>query len=928
MIRRTREKYEVAQEIIQDLGWDNLLSYFRQRLTGAKSLATRNMLVEAYARLAGAEAIPTLVEICQDVSERSDVRAAAIQALGSLEATEAIDTLVGILNVPDSYLRIAAARALSQIRDARAVEPLIKLLYEEQSDVVTAAAEALLSLRAKESGPKLREVLESGRLDPLTEERVRGFVQSIERVSPDQLVPDAPYFIDREAELEALCRALEDEPTAVVSVVGMPGVGKTALAARVAKLVDADHKLWLRCTHWRDASDLFRELARQMAAVGETALLDYHKFDPRELRSWLRLALSRRRYLLVFDDFDIVAHDPEMHTFLRGIAYQPNVKLLITGRTSVELPGVKEFFIAGFSRAEATEFIRCRGLDLTESEVERIVKLSEGMPLYLALVLDSIGKHGKDALEQGLPQSMESILRHHMRNMIVQLESREELQVLQALRILSIFHTPISPDDEGVIAVFESEGIDFAGEVLADLGRYGFVTIHADNTFEIAHTLIRDFIVSGIDSTDRARLDRKVGEYYLRYKNDLLRAADYYYRGGDVYEAVRLLLSNIRRLINEGHAASARDLLASIVTSKQLTVEQQAEVTEAQGELAAFLGDYGRALEHYQRSLAIKEDIGDRVGLATTYNDIGGIHRARGGYDSALVWHQKSVALAEELGDRASLAISFNNIGEIHRARGDYDRALNYYQRSLAIKEELGDKSGLAVTLHNIGAVHQDKGQWGEAIAGYQHSLEIAEGLGDKIGLALGLRNLGDVTLASGEVTRALEFFARSQTLFAELGLNKQANEIKQGIDEIKHKTLDERQQLMLLLQALITRFDGEELAGLYYDLGVDYESLRGESKAAKARELIAYLERRGRLGELLGIMGVQPVCRATVAIPINRIGRLIGKGGATIKGIRDATDTRMWIDQETGVIAIEGSTQQKVDAALQRVRAIIPEAR
>jgi len=46
--------------------------------------------------------------------------------------------------------------------------------------------------------------------------------------------------------------------------------------------------------------------------------------------------------------------------------------------------------------------------------------------------------------------------------------------------------------------------------------------------------------------------------------------------------------------------------------------------------------------------------------------------------------------------------------------------------------------------------------------------------------------------------------------------------------------------------------FDREELRTLCFDLGVDYDSLRGEGKKAKARELVALMERTGGIDELL----------------------------------------------------------------------------
>ena len=46
-------------------------------------------------------------------------------------------------------------------------------------------------------------------------------------------------------------------------------------------------------------------------------------------------------------------------------------------------------------------------------------------------------------------------------------------------------------------------------------------------------------------------------------------------------------------------------------------------------------------------------------------------------------------------------------------------------------------------------------------------------------------------------------------------------------------------------------RFNDEELRTLCFDVDVDYDSLRGEGKAAKARELVALAERTGRLAEV-----------------------------------------------------------------------------
>jgi serine/threonine protein kinase len=55
------------------------------------------------------------------------------------------------------------------------------------------------------------------------------------------------------------------------------------------------------------------------------------------------------------------------------------------------------------------------------------------------------------------------------------------------------------------------------------------------------------------------------------------------------------------------------------------------------------------------------------------------------------------------------------------------------------------------------------------------------------------------------------------------------------------------------LRQILVSRFNLEELHTLCADLQVSYDELKGEGQEPKARELIAHLQRRERLGELVG---------------------------------------------------------------------------
>jgi hypothetical protein len=60
------------------------------------------------------------------------------------------------------------------------------------------------------------------------------------------------------------------------------------------------------------------------------------------------------------------------------------------------------------------------------------------------------------------------------------------------------------------------------------------------------------------------------------------------------------------------------------------------------------------------------------------------------------------------------------------------------------------------------------------------------------------------------------------------------------------------REALIQLTEVLTARFSKEELQTLCFHLGIDYDDLAGEGKAARARELVVYLEQRRRIPDLL----------------------------------------------------------------------------
>jgi len=102
------------------------------------------------------------------------------------------------------------------------------------------------------------------------------------------------------------------------------------------------------------------------------------------------------------------------------------------------------------------------------------------------------------------------------------------------------------------------------------------------------------------------------------------------------------------------------------------------------------------------------------------------------------------------------------------------------------------------------------------------------------------------------------------QETFVPSGLSELTNikRLLDGVDAgrspLPSRSPDHRQYVSRLRSTLVEYFDTEELRTLFFDLGIEFDMLQGEGKTAKARELIAYLDRRGRLPELLEAIKIQ----------------------------------------------------------------------
>ena len=180
-------------------------------------------------------------------------------------------------------------------------------------------------------------------------------------------------------------------------------------------------------------------------------------------------------------------------------------------------------------------------------------------------------------------------------------------------------------------------------------------------------------------------------------------------------------------------------------------------------------GDYDRALEYHEKSLAIELKVhgGEHPDVAISYNYIGIIWRSKGEYDRALEFYEKSLAIKLKVhgGEHPSVASSYNNIGIIWKRKGDCDRALEYQEKSLAIRLKVhgGEHPDVAISYNYIGIIWKSKGEYDRALEYHEKSLAIFLKVYGEVHpfVATSYRKFGNIWKSKGDYDRALEFFEK-----------------------------------------------------------------------------------------------------------------------------------------------------------------------
>ncbi len=144
------------------------------------------------------------------------------------------------------------------------------------------------------------------------------------------------------------------------------------------------------------------------------------------------------------------------------------------------------------------------------------------------------------------------------------------------------------------------------------------------------------------------------------------------------------------------------------------------------GNIYTSQSNYSEALKNFFVVLKIFEEIGDKKGIANSYSNIGNLYTNQAEhlispdslayreelYNEALKHQFASLKIKEEIGDKQGIASSYINLGSINIELKNLVQAKKYLNNALAISSEIGSKEQLKNSYSRLSIIDSTQGNW------------------------------------------------------------------------------------------------------------------------------------------------------------------------------------------------------------------------
>jgi tetratricopeptide (TPR) repeat protein len=630
--------------------------------------------------------------------------------------------------------------------------------------------------------------------------------------------PDYGNFVGRQAELAQVNRILRPYPYsqhALVTIDGIGGIGKSALALEVAHRYLRDYDRLppderFGAIIWATAKQTIltgegivsrRQILRTLDDIYTTIAIALQREDitrarPDEQSEITRRALTRQRTLLILDNLETV-DDEAVMSFLRELPAPTKAIVTTRHRLDVAYP----VRLTGMPWEDARQLIaqECekKGVILTDAEACRLFDRTGGVPLAIVWSVAQMGfGYGVEATLTRLGHPTSDIARFCFEGAVEGIRSKPAHRLLMTL---SLFATNASREALGYVANLPELDRD---DGLVELEKLSLVNKVGDRFGLLPLTeSFAEAQLKAIPETEeilRLTYIRYFQEFCQKFGGEQWRL--YIHLDPDL-ENIQLALQWAYQLgmwVEVGNLVDnlvvfldKRALWKELVKYAEMAVEVGREVNDKHLVMrhkifglgwvqATRLRDVTKGLPSIEQGEKLAMELGDEWWYARALHSKGHIYVRQGNYDKAGELLQNSLNIWQKLGDQRCEIRTILMIGskELFLQR-NLDEAYIYYTQALKKSEEIGDTEHVGSSLVRLSHLLWLQSKFTASHSNAMKALKIYEQLNHIEGIPYCCLRLARTNYALGKVKvdEARNHAKRANEMFSKFGQQDRLDE-------------------------------------------------------------------------------------------------------------------------------------------------------
>jgi non-specific serine/threonine protein kinase len=170
------------------------------------------------------------------------------------------------------------------------------------------------------------------------------------------------------------------------------------------------------------------------------------------------------------------------------------------------------------------------------------------------------------------------------------------------------------------------------------------------------------------------------------------------------------------------------------------------------------------ALELFEQSRKIFQQIGDLFGLARVFQSMAFQSARDEKYEEAMIYANRVLAIDEKLQFRAGIIIALESLATIYRQAGDYSKATDLYNKAISISNEYGFKS--KYPHFNLAFLALQQNDYAEAFQKFIQAFEQGNTANDTESVCIFLMGLAAVAGGTNQSERSAKLYGAAQAIF------------------------------------------------------------------------------------------------------------------------------------------------------------------